>query len=67
MQVAERRLVEAIECSLLAGGLDACPGDGAIGEGHTAYGDPPGGDKAFAEYFLARLFDQYVKSRGAGS
>ena len=43
MRVAERKLEDAIECALLAGGPDACAGDGWIREPRTPYGDVPGG------------------------
>lgn len=43
MKVAESRLEEAIECALLAGGADACAGEGWIREERTPYGDVPGG------------------------
>ena len=42
MKVAERKLEDAIECALLAGGPDACPGEGWIHEERTPYGDAPG-------------------------
>lgn len=43
MKVAERKLEDAIECALLAGGPDACAGGGRIHEQSTPYGDTPGG------------------------
>ncbi len=62
IKVAERKLEAAIECALLAGGPDACPGEGWIHEERTAYGDAPGGysRRTAADYDRERCLDPQV-------
>lgn len=58
VDVSERSFEEAIECSLLQGGPDACPGDSAtLRETAPTFGDaPPGG-------YLRRLAEDYDRAR----
>ena len=62
MKVAERKLEDAIECALLAGGPDACPGEGWIHEERTPYGDAPGGysRRSPTDYDRERCLDPQV-------